>query len=402
MRVIVIGAQGEIGRSVLLGLAGHKEISHVIALFDSGASPAGSASEIEGSAIERRTVDLLGDVQTQLRFADAVIYLGGPHRENPTVPSSQRQRDILSHLCQSVGAVGVRVFVYVSSAWVYAPARAGERVDEAWTTSGANSSRRACLAVDSELLLDGLETDHPLIRVVRLRPAMIVCPSAPKSRWRINLLKRLWVVANTLRQGPLLPNVEPLSIQCIHISDLVGALCLGLTRSVAGSFNVAAEPMTSALLAAHIGARQIRIPPHSLLRLLRFGARMRLISLPADRIELALDAPDMDTTRAQGELGWVARHPAPSILDEWLTCLRPDSCGTPIGESPVRAGGLDLYSLYGASLEYFSRAVHAVRDEQWHDGTEVHGLCVWQLVAAVARAQYRLAFTVRGYDETRN
>ena len=111
------------------------------------------------------------------------------------------------------------------------------------------------------------ENDHPLIRTVRLRPGLVVCPSASTNRWRMQLLRRLFDIAVGRRRGPLVPNVEPLSIQCLHISDLVDALCLVLTHSVSGIFNIAAEPITSELLAARLGARltkstrSIRIPP---------------------------------------------------------------------------------------------------------------------------------------------
>ena len=257
MRVIVVGAQGEIGRSVLHGVASHKQVTAVIALFDDGTTTSeASASEVDGTAVQCRTTDLLGDLCAQLRFADAVIYLGWPHNGGIGRAPSRRQQDVLSHLCESVGIVGVRVFAYVSSAAVYVPARAGERVDESWPTRCATSCLEALQAADSERLIGRFAADHPLIRVVRLRPGIIVCPSASHGRWRTLLLKRLFAVVNGRRQGPFVPNVEPLSIQCIHISDVVEALCLLLTRSVSGTFNVAAEPITSELLATRIGARQ--------------------------------------------------------------------------------------------------------------------------------------------------
>jgi nucleoside-diphosphate-sugar epimerase len=401
MRVIVVGAQGELGRSVLQGVASHKEVTDVIALFDDETTPEAPMPEVDGTPIQRSTMDLLGDLCGELRFADAVICLGWPSDGEFAGVSAGSQHDVLSHLCDSVGIVGVRVFAYVSSAAVYAPARAGERVDETWPATGATSCLEALQAAECERLIGRFEVDHPLIRVVRLRPGVIVCPPASEGRWRTALLKRLFAVANGRRRGSLVPNVEPLSIQCIEISDLVEALCLALTRSVSGIFNVAAEPITSQLLAERIGGTQVRIPPRYFLRLLTVGARLGLVSLSADRVELLAHTPDVDTTRAQHELGWVPRYSATSTVDEWIARLDPSSSRPPEMDPPATAPQVDVRSLYLASLDFFSRAVHALHDDQWQEDTDEEGLCVWQLVASVARAQYRIALAVRGYDDER-
>ena len=293
------------------------------------------------------------------------------------------------------------MFAYVSSAAVYAPARPGERVDESWPATGASSCREALRAADRERLIGRFEADHPLIRVVRLRPAVIVGPSASEGRWRTALLKRVFALADRLRNGPLVPNVEPLSIQCIEISDLVEALCLALTRSVSGIFNIAAEPITSELLAARIGARQVRIPPRYVVRTVTLGARLGLVPLSADQVELLARMPDVDTTRAQRELGWVARRSATSIVEEWIARLNPSTSRPPEEDPPATTLQVNLRSLYLASLDFFSQAVHAVHDEQWQETTDEEELCVWQLVASVARAQYRIALAVRGFDDER-
>ena len=49
MRVIVVGAQGEVGRSVLQGVASHKEVTDVIALFDDGTTPEAPIPDVDGT-----------------------------------------------------------------------------------------------------------------------------------------------------------------------------------------------------------------------------------------------------------------------------------------------------------------------------------------------------------------
>ncbi len=201
-----------------------------------------------------------------------------------------------------------------------------------------------------------------------------------KVRWRMLLLRKLVAILKKMRQWPLVPNVAPLSIQCIRVADLVEALCLALTRSVNGIFNVATEPITSELLAASIGARQIRIPPRYFVGLTVLGARLGLAPLPADRIEILLRTPDIDTTRAEQEFGWVARHPTTSMIEEWFKCLESTSSVPPKAGIPDTASPVDLRSLYLGSLDFFNQAVHAVHSEQWYDGTDEQGLRVWELV----------------------
>ena len=397
MRVIVVGAKGKVGRSVLRGLVSHMQITEVIALSDE-IDPQLTTPE---TTIQRRQVNLRGDLRDELQFADAVVFLGWPQSGTADGASTNGTPEIVSQLCQSVAMVGVRTFVYVSTAGVYAPAPPGESVDESWPSAGATSSIESLRAADSERIIERFEAAHPLIRVVRLRPGFIVDSPVSKVRWRMLLLRKLVAILKKMRQWPLVPNVAPLSIQCIRVADLVEALCLALTRSVNGIFNVATEPITSELLAASIGARQIRIPPRYFVGLTVLGARLGLAPLPADRIEILLRTPDIDTTRAEQELGWVARHPTTSMIEEWFKCLESTSSVPPKAGIPDTASPVDLRSLYLGSLDFFNQAVHAVHSEQWYDGTDEQGLRVWELVASAARAQYRIAFEVRGYDAER-
>ena len=404
MRVIVVGARGEVGRSVLYGLASHKQVTDVIALSDDGTT-APSFRHSRGRRHRQFSSALWtcsAIFEAELRFADAVIYLGQPHNGPFDGALRRRQQDILSHLCDSVGIVGVRVFAYVSSAAVYAPARASERVDESWPATGATSCLEALQAADCERQIARFEADHPLIRVVRLRPGIVVCPSVSKHGWRMQLLKRLFAIANGRRRGPLVPDVEPLSIQCIHVSDLTEALCLALTRSVSGAFNVAAEPITSAL-AGNAARSQTnpdpatlpretpdtRVPPGPRALVGRSGRARR----SARRI----------STRRGRNMSW-GGSPGTRQDRLWtngsLVSIRPRSL--PPTEEPPTPHHRSIYApLYLASLDFFSRAVHAVGDEQWQEGTDEPGLCVWQLVASVARAQYRIALAVRGYNDER-
>jgi hypothetical protein len=110
----------------------------------------------------------------------------------------------------------------------------------------------------------------------------------------------------------------------------------------------------------------------------------------------------MDTTRAQIQLHWTVEHPARSIVTDWLegrasgsVCHKTKATDTlpPSGEDTM-----DLGSLYTRSLAYFGEKVHAIPDDQWRMTTGA-GMAVWQLVATIALAQYRVALVAHGRDD---
>ena len=74
---------------------------------------------------------------------------------------------------EAVVRAGVSVIVYASSVGVYSPGPKGARVDEGWPRDGVASSFHARHKAEVERRLDSIERDHPKIRVVRLRPALI-------------------------------------------------------------------------------------------------------------------------------------------------------------------------------------------------------------------------------------
>ncbi len=398
MRVIVVGAEGAVGRAVLGGIADHRQVTQVIELSEIGArSPLSTAGL--NRKIERRPVDLLGELSDEFRFADAVVYLGWPHSGTTAGASQRHQLSVLAHVCESVGAVGVRVFLYASSASAYSPAQSGAVIDESWPTSGTNSFFRSLRMAQAESLISRFEIDHPLIRTVRLRPSLIVNPSVNAGGWRARTAKRLLRLADGRPHLRFVPDVEPFVLHCLHVSDFVSALCLALTNSVAGSFNVAAEPITSALLAEYFGADLVRIAPRYVVRILTLASRLGVVPLSADRVELMLRTPAVDTTRARHELGWVPQHCALSIVEEWFARLDSPSMAPPPVEPDSQE--VDLRALHQASLDCFGRAVHAIRGDEWQLVSDEQGLRLWQLVAVVAREQYRLALMVRGYDDER-
>jgi UDP-glucose 4-epimerase len=394
VRVIVIGGAGRVGRAILRGVADHPQVTHVVSLTES--TP--ETWSLEGETpIEQRKVDLFDDLSEYFKFADAAVYAGWPVGELP-VGSRKRQMDALRNVCQCVGLVGVRVFVYGSSAGVYASAPPGQAVDEAWPTLESTPSLQLSQLVRGEQIVSEFEDHHPLIRAVRLRTGVIVCPARDRPA---TIGTRILRMMNAPQRRRFVPDFGPYALQCVHVDDFVNALCLALTQSVNGPFNVAADPITSDLLAELFAAKKLRLAPQHLRRILLLGSRLRVLRRVSDWAELAVRPQVIDTTRAQNQLHWTIGHPAGSIVAEWRETLGsvavpPETEGaSDTVDASAEETTMDLGSLYIQSLAYFGERVHAITDDQWRTKTG-RGLNVWQLVATVALDQYRVAFVAHG------
>jgi nucleoside-diphosphate-sugar epimerase len=343
-------------------------------------------------------VDFFDDLSDHFKFADAAVYAGWPVSDL-WVGVRKRQTEALSNVCQCIGVVGVRVFVYCSSAGVYASAPPGRAVDEAWPILESPSSLQLTQLVRGERVVDRFEEHHPLIRVVRLRTGVIVCPARDHLP---SIGKKILRGIYGPHRWRFVPDFGPYALQCVHVDDFVNALCLALTRSVNGPFNIAADPITSDLLAEVFAAKKLRLSPQHVRRMLSLGSRLRFLGGPSAWAELAVRPQVMDTTRAQNQLDWTIEHPPSSIVAEWREALGSVSvrpvidAATNTALATTEDSTPDLGSLYRQALGYFGERVHAIPDDQWRTTTGA-GLTVWQLVATVALDQYRVALVARGH-----
>jgi hypothetical protein len=245
--------------------------------------------------------------------------------------------------------------------------------------------------------VDQLAAAHPVIRVVRLRAGLITCPTSGIRQ--MTLLGRRMV--STALRARCVPDLGSHVLQIVHVADLARAFCLAVTQSVLGSFNIVAGPISSDLVAQNVGATTVPISLATAIELLSFSREVGLHSVDPQRIQLALEAPLVDTTRALSLLGWKIDHSVISMMEEWTECLGARALRTRPAERHPRepAALVDYRILYEQSLEFFGRGVHTIQVHQWTEPTEFRGMNVWQLVAFVAREQYRTALRLRGKDD---
>jgi len=332
MRVVITGATGNAGTSLL------HQLTH---------DPA--VEEIVGLARRRPQLDLprtrwveaditRDDLAAHFRGADCVVHLAWliqPSRDRATtravnVEGSRRVFD-------AVAAAGVPSLVYASSVGAYSPGPKDRFVDESWPTDGVRSSFYSRDKADVERILDRFEADNPEVRTVRLRPGLIFKSDAASGIRRLFAGPFLPSVLIRRRLIPVVPAIDRLRFQAVHSLDIGEAYHQAIVRDVRGPFNVAAEPvLDSAELGRLLGARPIPVPAKALRAVAHASWKLRLQPSPPGWLDMALEVPLMDTTRARTELGWNPAHTAGGALLELLDGMRR---GDGIDTPPLKPGG---------------------------------------------------------------
>jgi UDP-glucose 4-epimerase len=332
MRVVVVGATGNVGVRVVETLGRRPEVEEIIGV-------ARRRPELQMPKTRFEAADIRhSDLVALFRGADAVVHLawmiqpGHDERvtESTNVEGSRR-------LIQCVVEAGVPALVYASSVGTYAPGPKTRRVDEDWPATGIESSfySRHKAAVERELQLRA--SQHPDLRIVALRPGLIFQRGAASEIQRLFLGPLFPRAAANPRLIPVLPLPRGFAVQAVHAEDVAEAYALAVTRpDVRGAFNVAAEPVLDApTLGAALGARPIAVAPRAVRAVTAATFAARLQPTEPGWVDLGLQTPLMATDRIQA-LGWSARHSSVDALHELLAGIR---AGAGTATAPLHAAG---------------------------------------------------------------
>jgi UDP-glucose 4-epimerase len=317
MRVVITGATGNVGTSLLAALAHEPAVEQIVAI-------ARRPARVGDARVEMVATDVAhADLAPLFAGADAVVHLAWliqPSRDERTLRAVNVEgtRNVLAAAAQA----GVRAVVYASSVGAYSPGPKDRLVDETWPTDGIDSLFYSRHKAETERLLDRFERDQPGTRVVRLRPGLIFKREAATG------IRRLF--AGPLLPSPLVrrelipfvPDVPRLRFQAVHSLDVGEAYRLALVSDARGAFNVAAEPVLDPpVLAEVLHARPVPVRGGLLRGAAALSWKLRLQPSPPGWIDLALGVPLMDTSRARRVLGWEPRRTAVEALTELLDGL---------------------------------------------------------------------------------
>jgi UDP-glucose 4-epimerase len=338
VRVVVIGATGNVGTAVLRALHASGNVDQLVGV----ARRLPPEQVVPG--VQWRSVDIADDpLERLLGGADVVIHLAWRFQ-----PTRNRRKTWATNVIGSLrtfdaaARVGVASIVYASSVGAYSPANPSApdaRVGEQWPTHAVPTAAYGTQKSYVERALDAFELANPDVRVVRTRSAFVFQRSAAHEQRRI--FAGPFVPGRLLGSGrlPFLPLPRQLRFQAVHADDLAAAYVAAVFNSVSGAFNIAAEPVIGpAELAAVLSARTVQLP-RSLVRS-GFAAAFHAHFVPAEPglLDLALSLPTMETSRARRELGWTPRHSATDAIGAFLAGLR-DGEGGPTPPLAVHAGG---------------------------------------------------------------
>lgn len=338
MRVVVTGATGNVGTSVLDALGGDRAVDEIVGVARRIPQQLLRKVEFVKADIVRDNLDPI------FRGADAVVHLAWiiqPARDRKMrwINNVDGTRRVL----EAAGRAGVRSIVYASSVGAYSAAPKNRIVDERWPTGGIPQSEYSREKAAVERILDNFEADHTSVRVVRLRPALIFKRSAAAG------IRKLFVgplAPNALfRHLPFVPDSPRLLFQCVHSHDVADAYRLAVLSDARGAFNVAASPVLDPkTLARALETRRLFVPEFVLRAGAAAGFGLGLVRAGPEWLELALKAPLMDSSRAMRELGWSPRVTATEALRELFRGLAEDD-GLPTPPLEPRHGRMQTRHL---------------------------------------------------------
>lgn len=341
MRVLVLGATGNIGSALVRSLEGDPSVRHVV-----GASR--RPAELPGGA-EWREVDLGGDLPPDLlEGVDAVVnlaWLMQPTRA-PRITWATNVEGT-ARLLEQVRRSQVSTVVQASSVGAYTGRTGATPVDEAWPTHGVATSAYSREKAYVERLLDTLERDRPDLRVVRMRHAFTF--QAPAAVQQRRLFAGPLVPGSVMGRVriPAVPMPRQLRFQAVHAEDVAAAYHAVLRRQGShGAYNLAADDVLDGdSLAGLVGGSAVDVPQRLVRPALHAAWAAHLTPASPGLLDLLLSVPVMATDRARADLGWQPGWSADEAVASMLRGLRSGRGGSTPPLDPATSGPARMHEV---------------------------------------------------------
>jgi UDP-glucose 4-epimerase len=338
MRIVIVGATGNIGTAILRRL----QEDAASPSHSTGSGRTVDAHELVGvarrrpddrvapySGVEWHEADVSAPDAVErltriLAGADAVVHLAWLLQPN------HRERVLwatnvvgLRNLLAAAAAAGVPHVVVSSSVGAYSRGPKGRRVGEDWPTGGVHTSHYSRHKAANERAMDEFEARHPQIVVSRVRPGLVFQHAAASEIARLFLgvqVPKRWLGRVRL---PILAVPVQVVSQAVHADDLADAFARVIEQRAGGAFNVAGEPVLDPeALGEVFGARRVIPMRRAVLRAIVWVTwKLRLQASDPGWIDIATNVPVMSTARARSVLGWEPRRSSTSALRELLDAL---------------------------------------------------------------------------------
>jgi nucleoside-diphosphate-sugar epimerase len=337
MRVVITGASGNVGTSLLHALAGEDRVDSIVGIARRRPAMQWPKTSWVEADITRDALEPI------FRGADCVVHLAWaiqPSRDEAALYATNVEGS--QHVFGATARAGVPALVYASSVGAYSTGPKDRRVDESWPTHGIPTSFYSRHKAATERLLDSLQGEHPELRVVRMRPGLIFKREAATGIRRLfagpflpNVLVRRALI-------PFVPKIDRLRFQAVHSLDVGEAYRLAIVRDDArGAYNVAAEPVLDPdELGRLLGARPVPVPPGAVRAAADLAWRLRLQPTPKGWVDMALGVPIMSTDRIRDQLKWRETRSSGEALLELLAGMRDGSGADTPPLSPRTSGPL--------------------------------------------------------------
>ncbi|MGI5146759.1 NAD-dependent epimerase/dehydratase family protein [Plantactinospora sp. CA-294935] len=336
MRIAITGATGNVGTALLRRLAREPDVEVIGIVRRCPPPDAGPPYDgVRWHAADLGDPACLHPLAERLAGTDAVVHLAWQVQ-----PSHQRARlrqtniNGSRHVVNAMLAAGVPKLVYASSIGTYAPGPKDRRVDENWPVTGVGRSGYSVDKAAVEAMLVDAERDYPVLRVTRLRTALVLQHDAGAEITRYFLGR--FAPVSLLRSGrlPVVPRHRRLRVQVVHADDAAEAYLRALRSDRTGAFNIAAEPVVDGpLVAAELGGWAAPLPLGLLRLLSRAAWRTRLVPVDEGWLEMGAAVPLLDCSRAERELGWRPRRDARDALRDLLAGI---AAGSGTASPPLR------------------------------------------------------------------
>ena len=299
MRIVVTGATGNVGTSVIAALEDTAQVTSVVGLARRLPESPGAGKTTYVAADV--TQDDLGGV---FAGASAVIHLAWAIQPSHDEPKMWRTNVLgTERVLQAAAAAKVGAVVHASSLGAYSAGPKDRAVDETWPTHGILTSAYSRHKAYVERMLDTFAAQQPRIRVVPVRPALILKGGAASEM--VRLFVNPVLPPAVVGRLPVVPHVRGMRFQLLHSHDAARAFVVAAVRPVRGPFNLAADPVLDGRgLARILGAAPLPLAPKVLRAAAAAAWRARLTPTDAGWVDLILGSPLLDCGRAREELGW--------------------------------------------------------------------------------------------------